>query len=78
MNIKKIWEEESKADKMDKYNLVELMNQVQGKEKNCLDFWIEVNSWAAEIELENNITIHIWVKRNSVKLPYCAGVIQLG
>ena len=56
---KKLWEEESNAAKTEKYNLVELMNQVQGKDKSCLDFWVEVNSRAAEIELENKISAEI-------------------
>ena len=29
------------------------MNQVQGKDKSCLEYWFDLNSRAAEIELEN-------------------------
>ena len=56
---KKLWEEECNADKTDKYNLVELMNQVQGKGKNCLEYWIEINSRAAEIELDSKTSTEI-------------------
>ena len=56
---KKLWEEEWNADKTDKYNLVELMNQVQGQGKSCLDYWIEINTRAAEIELDNKTSTDI-------------------
>ena len=35
------------------------MNQVQGKDKSCLAFWIKVNSRAAEIELENKTSVEM-------------------
>ena len=35
------------------------MNQVQGKDKSCLEFWVDLNSRAAEIELENKTNVEI-------------------
>ena len=35
--------------------MVELMNQIQGKDKSCLEYWVDLNSRAAEIDLENKI-----------------------
>ena len=29
------------------------MNQVQGKDKSCLEYWVDLNSRAADIDLEN-------------------------
>ena len=50
---KTIWEEEWNADKTDKYNMVELINQVRGKNMTCLEYWTEINSRSAEMDLEN-------------------------
>ena len=33
--------------------MVELMNQVPGKDRSCLEFWVDLNSRSAEIDLEN-------------------------
>ena len=44
---------------MNKYNLVELTSQVQGKDKSCLEFWVDVNSRAAEIKLESKTNVEI-------------------
>ena len=33
--------------------MVELINQVQGKNRTCLEFWTDINSRSAEIDLDN-------------------------
>ena len=50
---KTIWEEEWNSDKTDKYNMVELINQLRGKNMTCLEYWTEINSRSAEMDLDS-------------------------